>query len=163
MTPDTQLVRAPGLTIELGDADDVRIRRGDQRLDSTPHALPILHAFSQPRTIGAVFAEISGGQQHFVDPLRRDRLQPVVRHVDPNARPVHGLARHAVPGHPPRVPRKARGGHRPLPSPDDFDPTSHWAHALFPAFDHFELAKDETVDLEYSYDRGTTLVRVFRE
>ncbi len=46
--------------------------------------------------------------------------------------------------------------------PDDFDPTSHWAHALFPAFDHFELAKDETVALEYSYDRGTTMVRVFK-
>ena len=47
--------------------------------------------------------------------------------------------------------------------PDDFDPTSHWAHALFPAFDHPVLAKGETVELEYSYDRGTTLVRVFRE
>ena len=47
--------------------------------------------------------------------------------------------------------------------PDDFDPTSHWAHALFPAFDHPVLAKGDTVDVEYSYDRGTTMVRVFRE
>jgi precorrin-6B methylase 2 len=47
--------------------------------------------------------------------------------------------------------------------PDDFDPTSHWAHALFPAFDHPVLAKGDTVDIEYSYDRGTTMVRVFRD
>jgi hypothetical protein len=46
--------------------------------------------------------------------------------------------------------------------PDDFDPTSHWAHALFPAFDHPVVRKGETVDIEYSYDRGTTMVRVVR-
>ncbi len=47
--------------------------------------------------------------------------------------------------------------------PDDFDPTSHWAHALFPAFDHPVLSKGDTVDIEYTYDRGSTMVRFFRE
>ncbi|MDB4946864.1 MAG: hypothetical protein JWP97_6398 [Labilithrix sp.] len=44
--------------------------------------------------------------------------------------------------------------------PDDFDPANHWAHALFPAFDCFKLAKDASFEVEYSYDRGTTMVRV---
>jgi hypothetical protein len=47
--------------------------------------------------------------------------------------------------------------------PDDFDPTGHWAHALFPAFDHPTLNKGDAIEIEYSYDRGTTMVRVFRE
>lgn len=46
--------------------------------------------------------------------------------------------------------------------PDDFDPTSHWAHALFPAFDADAVEKGETVEVEYSYDRGMTMVRVSR-
>ena len=44
--------------------------------------------------------------------------------------------------------------------PDDFDPTGHWAHALFPAFDHPKLTKGELVSIEYTYDRGATTVRV---
>lgn len=67
MTPDTLLVRAPDLVIKLGDADDVRIMRGDQHLQSTPHALAILHAFAQPRAIGEVLASVASGQQHFVE------------------------------------------------------------------------------------------------
>ena len=47
--------------------------------------------------------------------------------------------------------------------PDDFDPTGHWAHALFPAFDHPTLAKGETVTIEYTYDRGATTVRVLQD
>ena len=47
--------------------------------------------------------------------------------------------------------------------PDDFDRASHWAHALFPAFGCFALPKGATADIEYSYDRGTTMVRVFRD
>ena len=67
VTPDTLLVRAPGLTIKLGDADDVRIMRGEQHLESTPHALAILHAFAQPRQVGEVLAGLAGGPQHFVE------------------------------------------------------------------------------------------------
>ena len=44
--------------------------------------------------------------------------------------------------------------------PDDFDPTSHWAHALFPAFDCPAVKKGGTIAIDYAYDRGTTTVRV---
>jgi precorrin-6B methylase 2 len=44
--------------------------------------------------------------------------------------------------------------------PGDTDEGNHWAYALFPAFEHLTLAKGETVAIEYSYDRGTTMVRV---
>lgn len=44
--------------------------------------------------------------------------------------------------------------------PADFDPTSHWAHALFPAFDCLEVAAGAAVTIDYEYDRGTTTVRV---
>lgn len=44
--------------------------------------------------------------------------------------------------------------------PADFDPTSHWAHALFPAFDCLEVAAGAHVVIDYNYDRGTTTVRV---
>jgi hypothetical protein len=47
--------------------------------------------------------------------------------------------------------------------PADFDPTSHWAHALFPAFDCPEVAAGARVAVDYSYDRGTTTVRVTQE
>ncbi|MDB4937986.1 MAG: hypothetical protein JWP87_4958, partial [Labilithrix sp.] len=44
--------------------------------------------------------------------------------------------------------------------PDDFDPTSHWAHALFPAFDCQAVKGGTTIAIEYSYERGTTTLRV---
>jgi hypothetical protein len=44
--------------------------------------------------------------------------------------------------------------------PDDFDPTSHWAHALFPSFDCPEVKAGATVLVDYDYDRGVTTVRV---
>ena len=44
--------------------------------------------------------------------------------------------------------------------PDDFDPTSHWAHALFPAFDCLAVKKGSTIAIDYSYDRGLTTLRV---
>lgn len=47
--------------------------------------------------------------------------------------------------------------------PGDVDKANHWAYALFPVFDHPVLAKDDTIDVEYSYDRGTTMVQVLRE
>jgi hypothetical protein len=47
--------------------------------------------------------------------------------------------------------------------PEGIDKGNHWAHALFPAFDHLALSKGDTVDIEYSYDRGTTMVRVSRD
>jgi protein arginine N-methyltransferase 1 len=47
--------------------------------------------------------------------------------------------------------------------PADFDPTSHWAHALFPAFDCPTAAGGTTIAIDYSYDRGTTTVRVKQE
>jgi protein arginine N-methyltransferase 1 len=46
--------------------------------------------------------------------------------------------------------------------PDDIDETSHWARALFPILDRPTLSKGETVDIEYSYDRGMTMLRVVR-
>jgi hypothetical protein len=47
--------------------------------------------------------------------------------------------------------------------PGEVEKANHWAYALFPAFDHPVLAKGETALVEYSYDRGTTMVRVLRE
>jgi hypothetical protein len=44
--------------------------------------------------------------------------------------------------------------------PEDFDPTSHWAHALFPAFDCPSIAGGSTITIGYSYDRGITTLRV---
>lgn len=44
--------------------------------------------------------------------------------------------------------------------PDDFDPTSHWAHALFPSFDCPEVKGGTTVLIDYGYERGVTTVRV---
>ena len=44
--------------------------------------------------------------------------------------------------------------------PADFDPTSHWAHALFPAFDCLEVGAGAHIVIDYNYDRGTTTVRV---
>jgi precorrin-6B methylase 2 len=46
--------------------------------------------------------------------------------------------------------------------PAHTDEGNHWAYALFPAFDRLTLAKGETIAIEYSYDRGTTQVRVVR-
>jgi hypothetical protein len=45
--------------------------------------------------------------------------------------------------------------------PDESDGKSHWAHALFPAFDRPTLVKGQTVTIDYSYDRGVSTVRVF--
>jgi hypothetical protein len=47
--------------------------------------------------------------------------------------------------------------------PDDFDPTSHWAHALFPAFDCPAVKGGATVTIDYSYERGVTTLRVREE
>lgn len=44
--------------------------------------------------------------------------------------------------------------------PDDYDPLSHWAHALFPAFDCLALPKGTTIAVDYAYDQRTTTVRV---
>lgn len=44
--------------------------------------------------------------------------------------------------------------------PDDFDPTSHWAHALFPAFGCMAVKGGTKLAIDYSYARGTTTVRV---
>jgi precorrin-6B methylase 2 len=44
--------------------------------------------------------------------------------------------------------------------PDDFDPTSHWAHALFPAFDCPEVKGGAEIAIDYAYERGTTTVKV---
>ena len=47
--------------------------------------------------------------------------------------------------------------------PDDFDRTSHWAHALFPAFDCPAVKGGTSVTIDYSYERGVTTVRVREE
>lgn len=44
--------------------------------------------------------------------------------------------------------------------PADFDPTGHWAHALFPAFDCPSVAGGTDIVIDYSYDRGVTTLRV---
>lgn len=46
--------------------------------------------------------------------------------------------------------------------PGEIDEHNHWAFALFPALDHPALAKGDTIDVEYSYDRGVTMVHVPR-
>ena len=60
-------MRARDVVIRLGDADDVCIMRGEDRFQSTPHALAILHAFAHPRTIAEVLAESAHGAQHFIE------------------------------------------------------------------------------------------------
>jgi hypothetical protein len=37
---------------------------------------------------------------------------------------------------------------------------NHWAYALFPALGHPALAKGDKFEIEYSYDRGVTMVNV---
>lgn len=44
--------------------------------------------------------------------------------------------------------------------PGDTDERNHWAYALFPAYDYLAVSKGETLAIEYTYDRGTTMVRV---
>ncbi len=44
--------------------------------------------------------------------------------------------------------------------PEDFDPTCHWAHALFPAFDLPVASGGTSIEVDYSYDRGCTTLRV---
>lgn len=60
-------MRARDVVIRLGDADDVCIMRGEDRFQSTPHALAVLHAFAHPRTIAEVLAESACGPQHFIE------------------------------------------------------------------------------------------------
>ena len=43
--------------------------------------------------------------------------------------------------------------------PGEVAKDNHWAYALFPAFDHPSLAKGDTAVVEYSYERGVTMVR----
>ena len=67
MTPDTQLVRAPGVTIELGDADDVRILRV-ARAARVHAARPCHLARVRPASHDrGVLACIAGGKQHFIE------------------------------------------------------------------------------------------------
>ena len=47
--------------------------------------------------------------------------------------------------------------------PDECDPTNHWAHALFPAFDCPVVERGTSILVDYSYERGTTRVRISRE
>lgn len=47
--------------------------------------------------------------------------------------------------------------------PADFDHLSHWAHALFPAFDCLSLPKSTRVAIDYMYDRAVTSVRVTKD
>jgi len=44
--------------------------------------------------------------------------------------------------------------------PDDFDPTCHWNHALFPAFDCPAVTGGTSIFIDYSYERGVSTVRV---
>jgi precorrin-6B methylase 2 len=46
--------------------------------------------------------------------------------------------------------------------PGDTDAGNHWAYALFPAFEQLTRKNGETIAIEYSYDRGTTMVRAVR-
>lgn len=60
-------MRARDVVIRLGDADDVCIMRGEERFQSTPHALTILHAFAHPRAVAEVLASSASGPQHFIE------------------------------------------------------------------------------------------------
>lgn len=67
MTPSTILVRARDLEIHLGDADDVRVVRGDQRVRTRPHALAVLAAFAHPRAVADVLAGAAAGSQDWIE------------------------------------------------------------------------------------------------
>lgn len=47
--------------------------------------------------------------------------------------------------------------------PDDFDPTCHWAHALFPAFDCPAVSGGSSITIDYAYDRGVTTLQVTQD
>jgi predicted RNA methylase len=47
--------------------------------------------------------------------------------------------------------------------PADFDPTCHWCHALFPAFDCPAVLGGKAVIVDYTYERGITTLRVEEE
>jgi len=47
--------------------------------------------------------------------------------------------------------------------PADFDPTCHWCHALFPAFDCPAVGGGRAIVIDYTYERGTTTLRVAEE
>jgi hypothetical protein len=67
VTPNTILVRASGVELHFGDADDVSIVRGDERAQTTPHALDVLAAFAHPRTIGEVLGGAAEGAQDWLE------------------------------------------------------------------------------------------------
>lgn len=67
MTPRTILVRARSLEIHLGDTDDVSIVRGEVRVQTTPHALTVLAAFSHPRAVGDVLDTAAAGSQDWIE------------------------------------------------------------------------------------------------
>ena len=47
--------------------------------------------------------------------------------------------------------------------PDECDSANHWAHALFPAFDCPVVERGTLIVVDYSYERGSTRVRISRE
>ncbi len=67
MTPETVLVRARHVTVRIGDADDVRIFRGEDRFETSPHALAILDAFAHPRSIADVLAALATDKEHWME------------------------------------------------------------------------------------------------
>ena len=56
---DTVLLRRPDLTIQLTSSGEVQIAEGGAACVAGPHALAILDAFSEPRTLGEAVADLT--------------------------------------------------------------------------------------------------------
>ncbi len=67
ITPDTVLVRARDVSVRLGDADDVLIARGESRLQASPHALGLLHAFANAKKVSEVLEAEAAGPEHWIE------------------------------------------------------------------------------------------------
>jgi hypothetical protein len=67
VTPRTILVRARKLEVHLGDADDVCIVHGEERVHTTPHALTVLAAFAHPCAVEEVLAGAAAGSQDWIE------------------------------------------------------------------------------------------------
>lgn len=67
LSPNAVLVRARDVVVRLGDADFVQILHGDKRVETTPNALLVLHAFAHPRKVAEVLGAAATGPEHWIE------------------------------------------------------------------------------------------------
>lgn len=67
LRPDTLLVRSRDVVVRLGHGDQVAVMAGEEPLETTPHALAILLAFAQPRTVADVLATTGAGPEPWLE------------------------------------------------------------------------------------------------